>query len=219
MRTFLTHFVASMSDILADSRKKRHFLRDTPEETAREKASPYYVAQLGNGRPANLYHFALVDGHLCAVKVPPSKALISSKSTRERITGPDTGARGVAPYYLAEIRHDLSQTTHSGHFHDKLPGPKVETERQAPVRRRNDVLSQVPFHWAWYAQQATTRDRTHRQALLHQIQQKLYDEARVLPIWELGILHASGPRVAGSGLGLIPLFLFSGPLEEVQLKS
>jgi hypothetical protein len=28
-----------------------------------------------------------------------------------------------------------------------------------------------------------------------------------------------GPRVAVSGLGLIPLFLFSGPLEEVQLKS
>src|SRR5262249_37864855 len=36
----------------------------------------------------------------------------------------------------------------SGYFHDKWPGPKVETERQAPLRRRNDVLSPVPFHWA-----------------------------------------------------------------------
>jgi peptide/nickel transport system substrate-binding protein len=72
---------------------------------------------------------------------------------------------------------------------------------------------------AWYAQQATERHRTQREALLHQIQQKLYDEVRFIPIWEHGVLHASGPRVAVSGLGVIPLFIFSGPLEEVQLKS
>jgi ABC-type transport system substrate-binding protein len=72
---------------------------------------------------------------------------------------------------------------------------------------------------AWYALQAQERDRQKRAALLHQIQRKLYDEARFLPIWELGVLHASGPRVAVSGLGVIPLFLFSGPLEDVQLKS
>jgi peptide/nickel transport system substrate-binding protein len=72
---------------------------------------------------------------------------------------------------------------------------------------------------AWYAQQATERDHKRREALLHQIQQKLYDQVRFIPIEERGVLHASGPRVAVSGLGLIPLFLFSGPLEEVQLKS
>jgi ABC-type transport system substrate-binding protein len=72
---------------------------------------------------------------------------------------------------------------------------------------------------AWYAQQATERNRTQRQALLHQIQHKLYDEVRFIPIWEHGVLHASGPRVAVSGLGLIPLFIFSGLLEEVQLKA
>lgn len=44
------------------------------------------------------------------------------------------------------------------------------------------------------------------------------DEARFLPIWELTALHATGPRVAVSGLGLIPLFAFSGPYEDVQLK-
>ena len=38
-------------------------------------------------------------------------------------------------------------------------------------------------------------------------------------IWELGGLGASGPRVAVSGLGLIPLYAFSGPYEDVQLKS
>ena len=48
------------------------------------------------------------------------------------------------------------------------------------------------------------RDRKKREALLHKIQQKLYDEACFIPIWELGFLCASGPRAAVSGLGLIP---------------
>jgi peptide/nickel transport system substrate-binding protein len=72
---------------------------------------------------------------------------------------------------------------------------------------------------AWYEQQAVERDRTKREALLHKMQQKLYDEARFIPIWEYASLCASGPRVAVSGLSLIPLFSFSGPYEDVQLKS
>jgi peptide/nickel transport system substrate-binding protein len=71
---------------------------------------------------------------------------------------------------------------------------------------------------AWYAQQALERDRQKREAILHKIQQKVYDEARFIPIWELGFLCASGPRVAVSGLGLIPVFIYSGPYEEVRLK-
>jgi peptide/nickel transport system substrate-binding protein len=72
---------------------------------------------------------------------------------------------------------------------------------------------------AWFAQQAVERDRQKRQAILSQIQQKLYDEASFIPIWELGFLCASGPRVAVSGLSLIPLFAYSGPYEDLQLKS
>ena len=72
---------------------------------------------------------------------------------------------------------------------------------------------------AWYEQQTAERDRQKREATLHKIQQKIYDEALVLPIWELGFLCASGPRAAVSGLGLIPLFAYSGPYEDVQLKS
>jgi peptide/nickel transport system substrate-binding protein len=71
----------------------------------------------------------------------------------------------------------------------------------------------------WYEQQVGERDRTKRQALLHKIQQKLHDEARFIPIWELGFLCASGPRVAVSGLSRIPMFAYSGPYEEVQLKA
>ena len=65
----------------------------------------------------------------------------------------------------------------------------------------------------------TERDRTKREALLHKIQQKLYDEARFLPIWELGFLSAAGPRVAVSGIGLIRLHLYSAPFEDVQLQA
>jgi peptide/nickel transport system substrate-binding protein len=72
---------------------------------------------------------------------------------------------------------------------------------------------------AWYEQQAVERDRKKREALLHKIQQQVYDEALFAPMWELGFLCASGPRLAVSGLSLIPLFAYSGPYEDVQLKS
>lgn len=72
---------------------------------------------------------------------------------------------------------------------------------------------------AWFEQQAGERDRTKRQELLHKIQQKVYDEAYFLTFWELGFLCASGPRVAASGLGMIPLHVYSAPYEDVRLKA
>jgi peptide/nickel transport system substrate-binding protein len=38
------------------------------------------------------------------------------------------------------------------------------------------------------------------------------------PIWELGFIHAQGPRVAESGLGLIAGWAFSAPYEDLRLK-
>jgi peptide/nickel transport system substrate-binding protein len=72
---------------------------------------------------------------------------------------------------------------------------------------------------AWYAEQAVVLDAKKREAILHKIQQKVYDEAYFMPIWELGFLCASGPRVAVSGLGLISVFIYSGPYEDVRLKA
>ncbi len=96
----------------------------------------------------------------------------------------------------------------------------------AATRLEAFAYSKGAFSWikdleidAWYEQQAAERDRKKREALLHKIQQKLYDEARFLPIWELGFLCASGPRVAVSGVGLIKLHSYSAPFEDVQLKS
>jgi len=71
----------------------------------------------------------------------------------------------------------------------------------------------------WFEQQSRERDRTTREKLLHQIQQKVYDEASFLPIWQLGFLCVTGPRVAVSGLGLIPDYIYSAPYEDVRLKA
>ena len=71
----------------------------------------------------------------------------------------------------------------------------------------------------WFEEQSRERDRKKREALLHKIQQKVYDEAYFMPIWQLGFLCVTGPRVAVSGLGLIPSHIYSAPYEEVRLKS
>jgi peptide/nickel transport system substrate-binding protein len=71
----------------------------------------------------------------------------------------------------------------------------------------------------WFEAQSRERDRTKREALLHKIQQKVYDEALFLPIWQLGFLCVTGPKVAVSGLGLIPGHIYSAPYEDVRLKS
>ena len=71
----------------------------------------------------------------------------------------------------------------------------------------------------WFAQQSRERNRTKRESLLHKIQQKAYDEAYFLPIWQLALLCVTGPRVAVSGIGLIPGYIYSAPYEEVRLRS
>jgi peptide/nickel transport system substrate-binding protein len=83
----------------------------------------------------------------------------------------------------------------------------------------NNSFIQDPQLDEWYRQQTTERDRQKREALLHRIQRKVYEDVRFLPIWELGFLCASGPRAAVSGLGLIPMFAYSGPYEDVRLRS
>jgi hypothetical protein len=55
-------------------------------------------------------------------------------------------------------------------------------------------------------------------ATLHRIQQLVHDTAMYPPLWELGFIHAHGPRVAESGLGLINGWAFSAPYEDLRLK-
>jgi peptide/nickel transport system substrate-binding protein len=69
-----------------------------------------------------------------------------------------------------------------------------------------------------FREQAGELDRKRREAMLQRIQQLIHEKALYAPIWELGFIHAQGPRVAESSLGLIPGWAFSAPYEDVRLK-
>jgi peptide/nickel transport system substrate-binding protein len=70
-----------------------------------------------------------------------------------------------------------------------------------------------------FQEQAVERDPRKREALLHRIQQLIHDKVMVLPIWQLALLQAYGPRVGESGLGLIADFPWAAPYEELKLKA
>ena len=69
-----------------------------------------------------------------------------------------------------------------------------------------------------FRQQAVERDRTKRETLLHQMQRLMQERVMHAPIFEPVVLHCVGPRVAEPGAGLIPLFAYFGPYEEMRLK-
>ncbi len=68
-------------------------------------------------------------------------------------------------------------------------------------------------------EQVGERDRKRREATLHRIQQLVYERSMFAPVWDIVTLHAYGPRVAEPGFGLIGRFLWSGPYEDVKLKT
>jgi peptide/nickel transport system substrate-binding protein len=67
------------------------------------------------------------------------------------------------------------------------------------------------------SEQAAERDRGKREAILHKIQQMVHERALYAPVWQLAFLNGVGPRVAESGLGLIPGHAYSAPYEDVKL--
>jgi peptide/nickel transport system substrate-binding protein len=95
----------------------------------------------------------------------------------------------------------------------------------AAIRLETFVAAGGPYVYGSYPdidglfrEQAAELDRKRREATLHRIQQLVHDKAMYAPIWELGFIHAQGPRVAEAGLGLIPGWAFSAPYEDVKLK-
>jgi peptide/nickel transport system substrate-binding protein len=96
----------------------------------------------------------------------------------------------------------------------------------AAIRLENFVVAGGPYAYGSYPdidglfrEQAGELDRKRREATLHRIQQLVHDKAMYAPIWELGFIHAQGPRVAESSLDLITGWAFSAPYEDVKLKS
>ena len=70
-----------------------------------------------------------------------------------------------------------------------------------------------------FKDQAAELDRKKREVLLHKIQQLMREKVMHIPIWELAFINGQGPRVAESGLGLIPGHAYSAPYEDVKLKA
>lgn len=66
--------------------------------------------------------------------------------------------------------------------------------------------------------QARERDPRRREAMLHELQRLVQERVLFVPIFEIAGLNGVGPRVAESGLGLIPTYNWSGPYEDVRLK-
>ena len=69
-----------------------------------------------------------------------------------------------------------------------------------------------------FREQATELDHKKREATLHRIQQLMHEKVMYLPIWQLVLLQAHGPRVAEPGLGLIADYPWSAPYEDLKLK-
>ena len=80
------------------------------------------------------------------------------------------------------------------------------------------VYGNYPDIDALFQDQAIELDAKRREAMLHKMQQLIYERTIYAPIWQLAFINGFGPRVGESGLGLIPSFAYSGPYEDIALK-
>jgi peptide/nickel transport system substrate-binding protein len=95
----------------------------------------------------------------------------------------------------------------------------------AATRIETYVLSTGTYAYGGHAdidelfrQQSGERDRSKREALLHQIQRLMHERVMHAPIYEPATLHGVGPRVEEPGVGLNALLYFTSPYEEMRLK-
>src|SRR5262249_43921427 len=71
---------------------------------------------------------------------------------------------------------------------------------------------------ALFREQSRESDRAKREALLHRIQQLVYERVRFAAIFDYIWPSAVGPRVADPALMKINPYPWSAPLEDVRLK-
>jgi peptide/nickel transport system substrate-binding protein len=81
------------------------------------------------------------------------------------------------------------------------------------------VYGSYPDIDALFEQQGSELDTKKREAMLHKIQQLVYERSIYAPIWQLAFINGAGPRVGESGLGLIVGHAYSAPYEDVTLAS
>jgi peptide/nickel transport system substrate-binding protein len=80
------------------------------------------------------------------------------------------------------------------------------------------VYGSYPDIDALYEQQAVELDHKQREAILHKMQQLLYERTIFAPIWQLAFLNGVGPRVGESAFGKIARFPYTAPYEDITLK-
>jgi peptide/nickel transport system substrate-binding protein len=80
------------------------------------------------------------------------------------------------------------------------------------------VYGSYPDIDALYPQQADEVDHEKRAAILDKMQQLVYEKAVYAPIWQLGFLNGTGPRVGESSFGKIPGFPYTAPFEDITIK-
>src|SRR5262245_26450736 len=69
-----------------------------------------------------------------------------------------------------------------------------------------------------FREQAAELDAKKREALLHRIQQLMYDKVMFVPLVEPAFISGVGPRVAESAFGSIAGHSYSYPYEDLRLK-
>src|ERR1700730_15491119 len=69
-----------------------------------------------------------------------------------------------------------------------------------------------------YREQAIELNRAQREAILHRMQQLVYERTIYAPIWQLAFINGVGPRVGESGFGLIAGFPYTAPYEDMTLR-
>ena len=70
-----------------------------------------------------------------------------------------------------------------------------------------------------FQQQAAELDHAKRTALLHKMQQIVYERVIAAPVWQLAGLAGTGPRVGNSAIGMIGGDPWTSPYEDITLKS
>ena len=69
-----------------------------------------------------------------------------------------------------------------------------------------------------FPKQANEVDRKKREAILHKMQQLVYDKAIYAPVWELAFINGVGPRLGESSFGRIGGFPYTAPFEDLTIQ-
>ena len=72
---------------------------------------------------------------------------------------------------------------------------------------------------ALYREQAVELLRPKREAILHRMQQLVYERTIYAPIWQLAFINGVGLRVRESGFGLIAGFPSTAPYEDMTIAA